>query len=109
MNGVCFKFICQCNGLVFATASSAGIFSVEFETETIIEECEYEIRNHSLTRADSEDDNLIFFSYFVMKIGLVVSCKSPPKEIICMKCQIQSSDTNEKKTYFKNSSAESFT
>ena len=45
----------------------------------------------------SADDKLAIF--FLQKIGFGISCKLPPKEIICMNCQIPFS---EKRKIFQN-------
>ena len=59
--------------------------------------------------ANSADDKLImFFSYFSKKIGFDILCKLSPQETICMKCQSLFSGNNKKK-YFKLSSAVIFT
>ena len=52
---------------------------------------------------------LKYFSYLSQKIGIDISCKLSPEEIICMKGQSLFSGKNLTKKKFKMSSAEVFT
>ena len=56
---------------------------------------------HSLGRISTQHD-IFLFSFFSQKIGFDISCKLPPLETICIKCQSLLSEKNKKK-YLKTS------
>ena len=55
--------------------------------------------------ANSADDKLMIFSYFLQKTGFDISFKVSPFKTICMECQNAFFGGEKKEKYFKMSSA----